>query len=332
GFGGKIGGLVNLHDHADVLGSDERLLTGGDAFEEVDGLVRHGTCVDMSDAFAGHGRDGELDTLLHGGDVNVAMCIIHHYGAFSTDHFDPAAGEIGIGGRQHPAGADGEGRAVIHGDDDPGAVRDIILRAHNLADLLGVNADGFSRGEAPQDEIDVVRGFHGGGREFYTSADFLSEVARDVAADQGGDGLADAAIVDGALDVGEFGVEALRIADGEEQVSGAGKRDQIVGFFQLERDGLFEEHVLPGQDAFPGDGIMRGFRSGGNEDGIDGAVFEEHAVIGCGGDGVSEIGHFFKALRFNFGDVQVADERIFRAGLRADSSAPAGSDDGDING
>ena len=82
--------------------------------------------------------------------------------------------------------------------------------------FLRVDADGLARGKAPQDKIDIVRGFHGGRRQLYAPADFLAEIASDVAADQRAARLADGAVVDRALHVGEFRIEALRIADGED--------------------------------------------------------------------------------------------------------------------
>ena len=86
-----------------------------------------------------------------------------------------------------------------------------------LFTMLRIDAHRLSRRKAPEHEIDIVRRFHRGRRELDAPADFVAQVARDVPAHQRADGLADRAVIDRALHVREFGIEALRISDREQQ-------------------------------------------------------------------------------------------------------------------
>ena len=61
-----------------------------------------------------------------------------------------------------------------------------------------------------------------------------------------GHDLAERAVNDLFLGVGDLGVEALRIADGEFQIVALGERDQLVGLIEFERDRLFQHHILAG--------------------------------------------------------------------------------------
>src|SRR5580692_8400516 len=54
-LGRLIGGLIDLHDHAGVLGSDKRLPSVRHAIQKVDGLCFHGARVHVIHFFAGHG-------------------------------------------------------------------------------------------------------------------------------------------------------------------------------------------------------------------------------------------------------------------------------------
>src|SRR5436190_2248240 len=59
---------------------------------------------------------------------------------------------------------------------------------------LRINADRLRGLEAPEEEVEVMRGFHRRGRELDAPADLLAEPARDVPAHQSAHGLADRAV------------------------------------------------------------------------------------------------------------------------------------------
>src|SRR5258706_551342 len=66
--------------------------------------------------------------------------------------------------------------------------------------------------------------------------------------------------------VGALGIEALRVADGELEAAFAGELDQFVGFRELERDRLLEEHVLAGGEAVARHREVRRLGRGGDVD------------------------------------------------------------------
>src|ERR1700730_9759741 len=87
--GGNISRLIPLHDHSGMLGGDEGLASLRYTLEEMDCFGFHGTRIHMRDSFAGHGRNGELNAPLHRIQAYVAMSIVHHDGAFGSDHLNP---------------------------------------------------------------------------------------------------------------------------------------------------------------------------------------------------------------------------------------------------
>ena len=173
--------------------------------------------------------------------------------------------------------------------------------------------------------------FHGRGGELDAAADLLAEIAGDMPADQGADGFADGAVFDGAFDVGELGIETLRIPDGEQQALGASQGNQLVGLGQFQRNRLFQKDVLSRLEAFLGDGIVRGFRRRRNHDRADVRIREQLAVVGGGRSGVGLRGDFLQPLFADFRDMQLADVGAGGTRLGADASAPANSYDGYVD-
>src|ERR1700730_5025409 len=176
------------------------------------------------------------------------MSVIHHDCSFGANHLNPSRGKIRIGGREHPAGADGENTSVIQSDDNPYAIRDTVRRLHDLANFLSVHTHGFSRGKTPEHKVDVVRRFHGGRRELYAASDFVAEVAGDVSAHQRTYRLADRSVVDRPFNVSEFRVKTLRISDLKKKSFCPRQIYYLVGFGKLKRHRLFQENMFTGEE------------------------------------------------------------------------------------
>jgi hypothetical protein len=71
--------------------------------------------------------------------------------------------------------------------------------------------------------------FHHHRRELDAAGDLLAEAAGEMPAHHHGNDLAERAVGDLLLGVGEFRIEALRIADGELEPAAARNGDQLVG-------------------------------------------------------------------------------------------------------
>jgi len=166
-----------------------------------------------------------------------------------------------------------------------------------------------------------MSGFHRGRRELHASADLLAEVARDVAAYQRGDGLADGAVLERPLHIGELGVEALRIADGEEQILLLGQRYQLLGFPELQRDGLFRGTRACRRACFLWRWDSAWARGWSRSDRIDGLVLKQLAVVGGRGDRLGLVGDFLEAVFLDLGDVKLVDPRARGGGDGAYASA-----------
>ena len=329
-LGGDVGGDIHLHDLARLLRCDEDRPVKRNRFEEVDGLALHRTGIRVVHELAGHGRHRQAHAVLHRVEHHVAVTVVHDDRAFRADHLDPRRREVRIPRRQAPAAADHEGQAAVHRDRDPLVVRDVAAgRFLECAVVdLRVDAHGLRGLQAPQDKIEVVRRFHRGGRKLGAAADLLAEAAGDVAAHQRAHRTAERAVLDAALDVGVLGIEALRITDREFELPPAGDGNQVVGFVQLHRDRLFEEHVLARKQALARDGVVGGLGRGRNQDGVDGGDFQQIAIVGRRRARIRLLRDFREPLGPRFRDVQLVDEGIGRARLGADAAAPAGADDG----
>ncbi len=145
------------------------------------------------------------------------------------------------------------------------------------------------------------------------------------------DHVAKRAVGDFLLGEGEFGVEALRIADGEFHLVALGDFDQLVGFPQFERDRLFQEHVLAGFQAILGDRIVVGFRRGRDVDHRDVRVLDDVVVVERRGRRARQRFHLGQTVGADFADVQFVHQRRTRQRLRSDAAAPAGADHRDFN-
>jgi len=141
-----------------------------------------------------------------------------------------------------------------------------------------------------------------------------------------GDNLAQCAVGNLLLGVGEFRIEPLRIADGEFEPSALGERDQLVGFPQLHRDRLLQEHVLAGFEAVAGDRVMVLLRRGADIDHGNVGVLDDVAVIERRAGRLGERFDLGEAIRADLANVQLVDQRRARERLGADAAAPAGAD------
>ena len=121
-------------------------------------------------------------------------------------------------------------------------------------------------------------------------------------------------------------VEALGITDGKFQIVVAGQIDQLVGFFQGQRNGFFQENMLAGGKAVAGHRIMRGLRCRRYDVGIDSVVFQEFLIIRgrCFGTGLC--GHFLETVRVGLGDVNFIDQGAVGARMGPNAAAPTGAD------
>src|ERR1700730_13928363 len=213
-------GLVDLHYHPGMLRRHQRLQAFCHALEKMESLCFHRASIHMIDLLSGHSGEGEFDTPFHRVHADVAMGVVNHDRPFGASHLNPGGREIRIGGRKHPAGADGKHTPVIQGGDNPYAIRDSVRRLPDFANFLSVHTDGFSRCKTPEHKVDVVGCFHSGRGELYAASDFVSEITRDVPAHQRSYGLADHSLVDRPFDISELRIKTLRISDGKQQSLG----------------------------------------------------------------------------------------------------------------
>src|SRR5258706_2538000 len=118
-LGGEVGGHVDLHHHARVLGLHHHLAVVHHCFEEVHRLRRHRPGVGVLDELAGHGRHRQLHALLHRVDDDVLVAVVHHHRALGADHLDPGGGAVLIAEPQGAGAADHHRHAVCHGHPPP---------------------------------------------------------------------------------------------------------------------------------------------------------------------------------------------------------------------
>src|SRR5436309_1954436 len=95
------------------------------------------------------------------------------------------------------------------------------------------------------------------------------QVAGDMAAHERAHRPADRPIADRFSDVGELGIEPLRVADGELELAFARRSDELVGFGKRKRKRFFEEYVLARGEAVVRHRVVRCLRSGRNVQRLD---------------------------------------------------------------
>ena len=180
---------------------------------------------------------------------------------------------------------------------------------HEAIGPLRIDPDGFSRLEQPEHEIEIVGRFHRGWRQPAAAGDLLAETARQVPAHHYRHRLAQRAVGDLLLGVGDSGVEALRVADREFEIAAPGNLDQFVGLEQFECDRLFEEHMLAGLEAITRDRIMVGFGCGRNIDDLDLLVPDDVAIVGSCRCGIGQCLYLGQPVRSYLTEVQLVDDR-----------------------
>ena len=183
----------------------------------------------------------------------------------------------------------------------------------------------------PTNSIQVVRGFHCGRRKLDAAADLLAQIARDVPAHQRAHRPTDRPVTDRFSDVGELGIEPLRIADGEFELALARRGDELIGFGKGQRKRFFEEYVLAGGETLARHRIVRRFRSGRDDQRFNLRVGDQLPIVGHRRAGAGRARHLGEPLGANLRQVQTADQRTRRAGPRADTAAPARADDADAD-
>lgn len=196
---------------------------------------------------------------------------------------------------------------------------------------MRVDAHGLRRIEQPEHEVQVVGGFHNDRRELYPLGDLGAQTAAQMPADHDGNHIAQRAVSDLLLGVGEFRIEALRVADGELEAPAPGQRDQLVGLPELQRYRLLQEHVLAGAQAIARDRIMILLRRGADIDDGDIRVLDDVLIIeGCCG-GPRQRLDLRQAVGPDLTDVELVDQRRARQRLRPDAPAPSRADHCDFD-
>src|SRR5581483_2511098 len=120
--------------------------------------------------------------------------------------------------------------------------------------------------------------------------------------------------------------------NGELQVFGFCKGNQLVRLGKLHRDRLLEEHVLARHQALPRHGEVRVLGSGGDVDRLDLLQLQELVVVLGRALRAGFLPHLLQPRGVDVGDVQRADERMPGERLGADAAAPARADHGDFDG
>ncbi len=133
------------------------------------------------------------------------------------------------------------------------------------------------------------------------------------------------------LGIGEFCIEALRIADGELDVVALCNGDQFIGFVKFKRDRLFQQHMLAGLQAIARDRIMRVLRRGRDIDDLHRIILDDVLVIRCRDSGIGELLDFLQPVRADVADMQLFSPADSARVFRRESPAPSGADDSDFD-
>ena len=274
---------------------------------------------------------GNAGAVRHRVEPVVAMGVVEDQRALGAGDLDPGGAVVRIARRQVPAAADRHQHAVVHGDDRPHDVVGAVDRLHVAIGALRIDAHRLGGLQQPEHEIEIVGRLHHHRRQLHALGDLLAEPAAEMPAHHHRDHLAERAVGDLLLGVGELGVEALRIADGELEPAALGERDQLVRLPQLHRDRLFQQHVLAGLEAVARDREMGLLRRGADIDHGDVRVLDDVLVVERRGRRLGERLHLGQAVGADFADVQLVHQRGARQRLRADAAAPAGADHCDFD-
>ena len=292
----------------------------------MDGFRSHLAGEHVVHLLARHGRHRKAGAFRHRVEPNVAMGVVEHERALGAGDLDPGGAEVGIARRQVPAAADRHHRSVVHGHERPHDVVGAVDRLHVAVGALRVDAHGLGGLEQPEHEVEIVGGFHHHRRELHPFGDLRAEPAVQMPAHHHRDDLAQRAVGDLLLGVGELRVEPLRIADGEFEPAAFGERDQLVRLPQLERDRFLQQHVLAGFEAVARDRVMVLLRRGADIDHGNVRVLDDVVVVERGGRGPRQRLDLGQPVGADFADMQLVDQRRARERLRADAAAPAGAD------
>ena len=230
------------------------------------------------------------------------------------------------------------------------------LEETELADLLGGDAAGGEVGDAAGVELDADVGDVGFAREDGQAdgADFANgglgeaeddvdvvnhEVEDDVDVEgpRGEDaeavGLEEHGPVEGSDGRCDGGVEALKMADGDDALVGASEIEDVIGLSEGCGEGFFDEEIEAGEEELLGD---RGVMDGGDADGcgaereVGGEEFGEGGegrdVVGSGEGGAARCVGFDES-----GELNELGMSEFELAVDAKMIAPegAGTDDGD---
>ncbi len=324
--GGEVRRRVGLHHRTCAFRRHHRRGVADAGLEEVDRLRAHAAGVHIADLLARHGRHRELLAALHRVEPMVARGVIEDQSAIGAGDLHPGGAVVRIARRQVPAAADHHHGAIVHRDRAEHDVVRAVDRLHETERALRIDAHGLRGLQQPEHEVEIVRRFHYDWGEPHALADLGAERAGDMTAHQHGDNLAERAVGDFLLGESDLRIEPLRIADGELQVVALGRHDQLVGFPQLERDRLFQQHVLSGAQAVARDREVVRFRRGRDVDDRDVLVLDDVPIVERGGRGFGQRLHLGEAFGPDFADVQLVHQRGARQRLRTDASAPAGAD------
>ena len=260
--GRQVRGGVGLHHHARAFRRHHHRLVLDAGLEEMDRLRSHAAGEHVVDLLARHGRHREYLAGLLGVEPVVALGVVENQRAVGAGDLDPGRAVVREALREIPAAADHHHHAVVHRHGGEHHVVRAVDRLHVAVGALRIDPHRLGGLQQPHHEVEVVRRFHHHRRQPHAARDLLAERARQMPADQHRHDLAERAVDDLLLGVGDLGVEALRIADGEFQVVALGEHDQLVGLPQFQRDRLFQHHVLAGLQAVARDRIVVGLRRG----------------------------------------------------------------------
>ncbi len=256
----------------------------------------------------------------------VARGVVEHQGAVGAGDLDPGRAVVRKALRKIPAAADHHHHAVVHRHGGEHHVVRAVDRLHVAVGALRIDPHRLGRLKEPHDEIEIVRRFHHHRREPHPAGDLLAERPRQMPAHQNRHHLAERAVDDLLLGVGDLLVEALRIADGEFQVVALGDRDQLVGFPKLQRDRLLQHHVLAGAQAVARDRIVVRFRRGRDEHHRDVVVVDDVLIVERRGRGPIARLQFRQPVRLDVAEVELVHQRRPGEGLDPRSPDPTYAD------
>ena len=330
-IGGQVGRRVGFHHHARAFRRHHHRLVLDAGFQEVDRLRPHAAGEHVIDLLARHGRHREHLAVLLRVEPVVALGVVENERAFGAGDLDPGRAVVRIVLREIPAAADHHHHAVVHRHGGEHHVVRAVDRLHVAVGALRIDPHRLGGLQQPHHEVEVVRRFHHHRRQPHAAGDLLAEPPRQMPADQHGHDLAERAVDDLLLGVGDLGVESLRIADGEFQVVAPGEHDQLVGLPQLQRDRLLQHHVLAGLEAVARDRIVVDLRRGRDEHHRDVVVLDDVLVVERRGRGPVARLQLGQTVRLDVADVQLVDQRRARQRFHPRAANPTHANCTDFN-